>query len=81
MTNLSTDQEVAAVIPIKTLKGVIPMDNKLKFIGPMLFFKFSILMAIIVSLTLVIPMSIAAHKGAQEICSFIMNTDACTKHC
>ncbi|MSN27378.1 MAG: hypothetical protein GJV46_16125 [Geobacter sp.] len=57
------------------------MNNKLKFLGPMLFIKFSILMAIIVSLTLVKPMAIVAHNGTQKICSFIMNADECTKHC
>lgn len=55
--------------------------NKLKFIGPMLFLKFSILMAIIVSLTIVKPMAIAAHKGTQIICSFVIQVDECAKHC
>ena len=55
--------------------------NKLTFIGPMLFLKFSILMAIIVSLTIVKPAAIAAHKGTQKICSFIMKADECGKHC
>lgn len=42
--------------------------NKLSFVGPILFLKFSILMAIIVSLTVVRPVAIAAHKGAQKVC-------------
>ena len=54
---------------------------KLNFVGPMLFLKFSILMAIIVSLTMVKPMAIAAHKGTQKICSFVMPVDECAKHC
>jgi hypothetical protein len=57
------------------------MDYKLKLIGPMLFLKFSILMAIIVSLTLVKPVAIAAHNGSQKICSLIMDRDDCAKHC
>jgi len=57
------------------------MDKKLKFIGPMLFFKFSILMAIVISLTMVKPMAIAAHSGTQKICSYIMHADDCAKHC
>jgi hypothetical protein len=81
MTVPKTDLVVAAAIPIKSSKGVIHMDNKLKLIGPMLFLKFSILMAIIVSLTMVKPMAIAAHKGTQKICSFIMDRDDCAKHC
>jgi hypothetical protein len=74
-------EAAAAGIHIKSLKGVIPMNNKLNFIGPMLFFKFSILMAIVFSLTMVKPMAIAAHNGTQKICSFIMDTDECAKHC
>lgn len=57
------------------------MDNKLKFIGPMLFFKFTILMAIVFSLTMVKPMAIAAHNGTQKFCSYIMDADDCAKHC
>ncbi len=41
-------------------------SNKLKFVGQMLFLKFSILMAIIVSLTIVKPMAMAAHNGAKK---------------
>ncbi len=55
--------------------------NRLKFIGPMLFLKFGILVAIIASLTVVKPMAIAAHKGSQKICSFVMPADECAKHC
>lgn len=55
--------------------------NKLTYIGPMLFLKFSILMAVVVSLTMVKPMAFAAHKGTQKICSFVMNADDCAKHC
>lgn len=73
---------MAAAIHINKSKGVISVDsNKLKIIGPLLFLKFSILMAIIVSLTIVKPMAIAAHNGTQKICSFIMDRDDCTEHC
>lgn len=56
-------------------------SNKLKFVGQMLFLKFSILMAIIVSLTIVKPMAMAAHNGAKKVCSFVMKADECVKHC
>ena len=82
MTALSQDQEEEAAItgiPTKTWKGVILMDYKLNIIGPMLFFKFSILMAIVFSLTIAKPMTIAAHNGAQKICAVIM--DDCSKRC
>lgn len=55
--------------------------NKLTFIGPMLFVKFSILMAVIISLTIVKPMASAAHSGAQKVCWFVMEPDDCAKHC
>lgn len=83
-TALNSDQEVAAAavgILTKSLKEVIPMDNKLNFIGPMLFFKFSILVAIVFSLTMAKPMAIAAHSGTQKICAYIMDADDCAKHC
>ncbi len=54
---------------------------KLRVIGPMLFFKFTILMAIVVSLTVAKPMAYAAHIGTQKICSIMMNADDCVKHC
>lgn len=55
--------------------------HKLPLIGPMLFLKFGILVAIIASLTVVKPMAIAAHKGTQKICSFVMPADECARHC
>lgn len=70
-----------AGIPTKSLKGEIPMDKKLKFIERMLFFKFSILMAIVFSLTIVKPMAIAAQNGTLKICSYFMDPDDCAKHC
>ncbi len=54
---------------------------KFNFIGSMLFLKFSILMLIIVSLTIVKPAASAAHKGAQKICSIVMQADDCARHC
>jgi len=55
--------------------------NKLNFVGPMLFVKFTILAVTIFSLTLAKPVAGAAHLGAQKICSFVMSTDECSKHC
>ena len=55
--------------------------KKLSFVGPLLFLKFSILMAIIVALTMVKPMAMAAHMGTQKICSYVMSAEDCTKHC
>lgn len=55
--------------------------NNLTFVGPMLFAKFSILTVIILSLTLAKPAAIAAHKGAQKVCSLVMQAGECAKHC
>jgi hypothetical protein len=55
--------------------------NNLTLIGPMLFLKFSILMVLVVSLTIVKPMAIAAHKSTQKICSLVMHDAECAKHC
>lgn len=55
--------------------------SKINFVGSMLFLKFSILMLVIVSLTIVKPAASAAHKGAQKICSIVMQADDCVKHC
>jgi len=55
--------------------------DKLTLIGPMLFLKFSILMVIVVSLTMVKPVAIAAHKSTQKICSLVMQDAECAKHC
>jgi len=56
-------------------------SNELTFVGQMLFLKFSILMAILVSLTIVKPMAMAAHNGAKKACSLVMKADGCVKHC
>jgi len=55
--------------------------KKLNFVGLVLLLKFSILMTIIVSLTIVKPMAMAAHNGAQKVCSLVMKADECVKHC
>lgn len=55
--------------------------TKYNFVGSMLFLKFSILMLLIVSLTVVKPAASLAHKGAQKICSSVMQADECVKHC
>lgn len=58
------------------------MDStKLESAGHLLFLKFSILMAIIVSLTIVKPMAMAAHNGAMKVCSSVMKADECVIHC
>jgi hypothetical protein len=55
--------------------------DKLKVLGPMLFLKFSLLMAVVLSLTVVKPIAYAAHSGTQKICSIVMDSNDCTKHC
>ena len=55
--------------------------DKLTLIGPMLFLKFSILMVIVVALTMVKPVAMAAHKSTQKICSLVMQDAECAKHC
>jgi len=55
--------------------------DKLTLIGPILFLKFSILMVIVVSVTMVKPLAIAAHKSTQKICSLVMQDAECAKHC
>ena len=47
----------------------------------MLGLKLLLLSAIILSLTLAKPAAIVAHQGTQKICSFIMQTDECKRHC
>lgn len=47
----------------------------------MLGLKLLILSIIVLSLTLAKPTAIIAHQGTQKICSFIMQTEECSKHC
>ncbi len=43
--------------------------------------KLFMLSFIVLSLTLAKPAAMAAHQGAQKICSVIMQTEDCGKHC
>ncbi len=43
--------------------------------------KLLILSALVLSMTLAKPTAMAAHQGTQQICSFIMHTEDCRKHC
>ena len=47
----------------------------------MLGLKLLILSTVVLSLTLAKPAAMAAHQGTQKICSFIMHTEDCSKHC
>lgn len=47
----------------------------------MLGLKLLLLSVIVLSLTLAKPAAIVAHQGTQKICSFIMQTEECGKHC
>jgi hypothetical protein len=81
MTALGTIQDTAAAAATHINERKDITMHKLPLIGPMLFLKFGILVAIIASLTVVKPMAIAAHKGTQKICSFVMPADECARHC
>lgn len=52
-----------------------------KVVEKMLGLKLLILSALVLSLTLAKPAAIVAHQGTQKICSFIMQTEDCGKHC
>lgn len=52
-----------------------------KVVEKMLGLKLLILSALVLSLTLAKPAAIVAHQGTQKICSFIMHTEDCGKHC
>ncbi|WP_298439581.1 hypothetical protein [Geobacter sp.] len=48
----------------------------------MLFLKFTVLSALVLGLTLAHPASTIAHKGAQKICSLLMQDERdCQKAC
>ncbi|AJE03509.1 hypothetical protein [Geobacter pickeringii] len=51
-------------------------------LNKMLFLKFAALSALVLGLTLTHPAATMAHKGAQKICSLLMqhNYD-CQRHC
>ncbi len=44
-------------------------------------FKLLVLTTVVISLTLARPAALTAHKGAQKLCSFVMQTEDCGKHC
>ncbi len=53
-----------------------------RFLNRMLFFKFAVLSAVVISLTLANPAATVAHKGAQKLCSFLMKSDPdCARSC
>lgn len=52
-----------------------------KTVEKMLGLKLFLLSAVVLSLTLAKPAAIVAHQGTQKICSFIMQTEECGKHC
>lgn len=52
-----------------------------KVVEKMLGLKLLLLSFIVLSLTLAKPAAIVAHQGTQKICSFIMQTEDCIKHC
>ncbi|TWJ19728.1 hypothetical protein JN12_01529 [Geobacter argillaceus] len=56
-------------------------DLPVKFVEKLLGLKLLILSVIVLSLTLAKPAAILAHQGTQRICSFIMQTEDCGKHC
>jgi len=56
-------------------------EIKLKAIENLLGAKLLILSVIVLSLTLGRPAAIVAHQGTQKICSFIMQTEDCRRHC
>jgi formate-dependent nitrite reductase membrane component NrfD len=74
---------LAASIPThKAVKETINMkDFPVKVVEKVLGIKLLILSLIVLSLTLAKPASIVAHQGTQKICSFIMRTDDCARHC
>ncbi|SNB45371.1 hypothetical protein [Geobacter sp. DSM 9736] len=47
----------------------------------MLFWKFLALSAVMLTLTMGKPTISAAHKGTEKICSIIMSSEECLKHC
>ena len=52
------------------------------FLNRMIFFKFAVLSAVVISLTLAHPAATVAHKGAQKLCSLFMKSDpGCTRSC
>lgn len=51
-------------------------------LSKMFFFKFTVLSALVLGLTLAHPAATIAHKGAQKICSLMMQNDGdCRKAC
>jgi len=45
------------------------------------FWKFFLLSAVALTLTVGKPAVSAAHKGTQQICALVMDAGECSKHC
>jgi hypothetical protein len=56
-------------------------EFNIQTVEKMLGLKLLVLSFIVFSLTLAKPAAILAHQGSQKICSFIMQTEDCSKHC
>ncbi len=56
-------------------------EFSVKVVEKMLGLKLLVLSAVVLSLALAKPAAIVAHQGTQKICSFIMHTEDCRKHC
>lgn len=51
-------------------------------LSKMFFFKFTVLTSLVLGLTLAHPTATIAHKGAQKLCSILMqNNSDCQKAC
>lgn len=56
-------------------------ELSIQTVEKMLGIKLFLLSFIVLSLTIAKPAAIAAHQGTQKLCSFIMQTEDCGKHC
>jgi len=56
-------------------------EFSIQTVEKMIGLKLLLLSFIVLSLTLAKPAAIAAHQGTQKICSFLMQTEECGKHC
>ena len=73
-----------AAIRIDTQQSEKAVDMKeftVQAVEKMLGLKLLLLSFIVLSLPLAKPAAIIAHQGTQKICSFIMHTEDCGKHC
>ena len=76
----NTGVVTAAAIHIN--KGETTMKEfSIQNVEKVLGLKLLLLSFVIFSLTLAKPAAILVHQEAQKICSFIMQTEDCGKHC